>query len=76
MEKHGWKHYGMAALLAPAESLMHGYIYHSQKCEDHTPRKPAFRNLQGTALQIRAHTVISKRSLLAQKRSQQEENLP
>lgn len=65
VEKHGWKHYNMDALLAPpAESLMHRYILHSQKCEDHTSGKPAFRNLQGIALQI---SVTSRRNLLAQR---------
>lgn len=79
VEKHGWKHYNMAALLAPpAESPMHRYILHSQKCEDHSPEKPAFRNLQGTALQI-THTLSSPGGTClhrGQKKSQQEENLP
>lgn len=65
VEKHGWKHYNMAALLAPpAESLMHWYISFTKMLRS---GKPAFRNLQGTALQISAHHVISRRNPLAQR---------
>ena len=38
----------------------------SQKHENHSPGKLAFRRLQGTALQINAHTVISRKVLFAQ----------
>lgn len=73
VEKHGWKHYNMAASLAPpAESLMHRYILCSQKCADHTPEKPAFSNLQGTALLSSPGGTCWHRG---QKRAQQEENL-
>lgn len=65
VEKHGWKHYNMAALLAPpAESLMHWYISFTKMLRS---GKPAFRNLQGTALKISAHHVISRRNPLAQR---------
>lgn len=67
VEIHGWKPYNKPGSPASsAEFVIHSWNLGSEKHGDHSPEKLAFRRLQGTALQIRACTGISRKLLLAQ----------